>query len=98
MSKQKHTITDEEFYKNTGVNAKAWEELKKKQKYIPKEKEEVKKDSTIKKVWDTISLIGIYLIVIGLIIFFIWGFFFQEDYRGSNNPDDFVPDYMGGIH
>lgn len=73
MEQEKNTITDEEFYKDTRVNIKAWEKFKKEQKDIP-QKEDIKKDSTIKKVWDTTSSIGIYLIVIGLIIFFIWGF------------------------
>jgi len=29
MSEQKNTITDEEFYKDTGVNVKAWDKHEK---------------------------------------------------------------------
>jgi len=96
MSEQKNTITDGEFYKDTGVNVKSWDKYEKEKS--PNINESLKETSKAKEIWNKIFVIGIFIIVIGLVAFFIWGFFFYEGFRGSSNPDDFVPDYMGGIN
>ncbi len=92
MSKKNHTITEEEFYKDTGVNLKGWNDSEK------NNKEEIKTIPAHRKILDYIIVYGIFLLIIGLIIFSIWGFFFYKDYRGSSDPNDFVPDYMGGVN
>ena len=97
MKQQKNTITDEEFYKDTGVNPKNWDENEKIHSSLKTEKEQ-EKTSKLKDAWNKIVVIGIFAIVIGLVIFFIWGFFFYENYHGSSDTNDFLPDYMGGVH
>ena len=104
MKQQKNTITDEEFFKYTGVNLKKWEEYEK-NNFDSKIETKQPKNSKLKYAGDSIVFILTFIVigliivaVIGLIIFFIWGFFFYEDYHGSSNPDDFISDYMGGVH